>query len=211
MSLEHVTFRYPTASTEVLRDVDLGLRGGELVAIMGETGAGKTTLVDILVGLLSPASGNVRRSEDGPVGYVAQETFAWDDTIRFNVALDRPPITSDVESEVWNALEAAKLAEWIRSLPDGLETRLGERGSRMSGGQRQRVGLARAMYGHPSVLLLDEPTSALDAETSRSLMSTLATIKRDVGIIVVTHDPIVVEFADRTVTLAYPGRRRQAV
>ncbi len=200
VSLENVRFRYPQSPSDALTDITLEVQPGELVAILGESGAGKTTLVDVLIGLLDPQAGNVVRPEMGSVGYVAQETFVWDDSVRFNVVLDRAN-PADAEREVWAALEAARLADWVRSLPDGLDTVLGERGGRMSGGQRQRLGLARALFGHPAILVLDEPTSALDSETSRSLLSTLVSIKSEVGIIVVTHDPIVVEYSDRTVTL----------
>jgi ABC-type bacteriocin/lantibiotic exporter with double-glycine peptidase domain len=207
VSLERVHFRYPSATSNALNDVSLDLRPGELVAIMGESGAGKTTLVDVLIGLLAPKGGTVRRPSFAVVGYVAQETFVWDDSVRFNVTLDRPSTTGDTEAEIWASLEAARLAEWVRSLPEGLDAPMGERGSRISGGQRQRLGLARALYGHPRILVLDEPTSALDSETSRSLLSTLVTIKEGIGIIVVTHDPIVVEYSDRTITLgAVAGR-----
>jgi ABC-type multidrug transport system fused ATPase/permease subunit len=205
IELDRVSFQYPTRTRDTLRDISLELDPGEMVAILGESGAGKTTLVDIVIGLLEPTSGTIRRAPGVSLGYVAQETFAWDDTVLFNVALGRPAVNSDVETEVWNSLEAAQLADWVRSQGDGLHTRLGERGGRISGGQRQRLGVSRAMFGQPSVLLLDEPTSALDSETSRSLMSTLVTIKRKVGIVVVTHDPIVVRFADRTMTLDTDG------
>ncbi|MBV9042837.1 MAG: ABC transporter ATP-binding protein [Acidimicrobiia bacterium] len=204
LSLAGVRFRYPTREVDALRDVSLELGPSELVAIQGESGAGKTTLVDILIGLITPQRGEVRRS-GGDVGYVAQETFVWDETVTFNVSLGRTPKSGDVESEVWAALEAARLGDWARRLPAGLNTMLGERGSHMSGGERQRLGVARALFGHPGVLLLDEPTSALDTATSRSLMSTLVAIKEQVGVMVVTHDPIVVEYADRTIHMPAPG------
>jgi ATP-binding cassette subfamily C protein len=211
LRLEDVSFRYPSRQRDAVQDVSLELRPGELVAIQGDSGAGKTTLVDVLIGLITPSAGRVERTAGGTVGYVAQDTFAWDDTVRFNVALDRSPAGDDVDAEVWASLESAQLADWVRALPDGLETRLGERGNRMSGGERQRLGVARAMFGHPSMLLLDEPTSALDSATSRSLMSTLVAIKERVGVMVVTHDPIVVEFADRTVTIDAARSGRQIV
>jgi len=205
VSLDQVGFRYPTAARDALREITLALSPGELVAIQGESGAGKTTLVDLLVGLLAPQWGTVSRPATASVGYVAQETFVWDDAVRFNVSLGRPPASGDTEAEIWASLEAAQLASWVRSLPEGLDAAMGERGGRISGGQRQRLGLARALYGRPSILVLDEPTSALDGETSRSLMSTLVSIKSGVGIIVVTHDPIVVEYADRTINLSAPA------
>ena len=205
--LEHVSFRYPTAAQEAIRALSFELRSGELVAILGESGAGKSTLADLLIGLLSPGAGTVERMPATDIGYVEQETFVWDDSVRFNVDLGRQAPSAHADAELWARLEAARLADWVRSLPDGLDAALGERGSRMSGGQRQRLGLARALYGNPSMLVLDEPTSGLDAETSRSLMATLVSLKRTVGIIVVTHDPIVIEYSDRTITLgAAEGR-----
>ncbi|TMK85416.1 MAG: ATP-binding cassette domain-containing protein, partial [Actinobacteria bacterium] len=149
VALEGVSFRYPTAVDDVLSDISLALHSGELVAIVGETGAGKTTLVDVLIGLLAPQRGTVRRRSLSAVGYVAQDTFVWDDDVRFNVSLGRPPASGEAEGEIWTSLETARLAEWVRTLPDGLDTRMGERGNRISGGQRQRLGLARALYGHP--------------------------------------------------------------
>ncbi len=207
VALERVRFRYPGAADDALHGVSLDLGPGELVAILGGSGMGKTTLVDLLIGLLSPQQGTVRRVAGGSVGYVAQDTFVWDDTIRFNVAVGRPPVGSDVETAIWDALEAAQLANWVRTLPGGLDERLGERGNRMSGGQRQRLGLARALYGHPAILVLDEPTSALDGDTSRALLNTLVALKSTVGIVVVTHDPIVMNFSDRTLTLEASARR----
>src|SRR5206468_3105741 len=103
--------------------------------------------VDVLIGLLSPHTGSVQRPVTASIGYVAQETFVWDDTVRFNVTLERPAAGGDIESEIWASLEAARLADWVRALPHGLDARLGERGGLMSGGQRQRLGLARALYG----------------------------------------------------------------
>jgi ATP-binding cassette subfamily C protein len=204
LSVSSVRFRYPTREADALRGVSLDLGPSELVAIQGESGAGKTTLVDVLIGLITPQHGVVRASA-GTVGYVAQETFVWDDTVTFNVALERPAASGDIEAEVWAALDAARLGDWARRLPNGVRTLLGERGSHMSGGERQRLGVARALFGHPGVLLLDEPTSALDTATSRSLMATLVAIKEQVGVIVVTHDPIVVEYADRTIRLEAAG------
>jgi ABC-type multidrug transport system fused ATPase/permease subunit len=210
VALDRVSFRYPRGTEEAVRDVSLDVRPGEMVTILGESGAGKTTLVDVLIGLLSPDRGEVWRPPGTSFGYVAQETFVWDDSVRFNVTLDRPPAAGSVEDEIWHSLEAARLSDWVRGLPEALETELGERGSRMSGGQRQRLGLARALYAHPTVLVLDEPTSALDSETSRALLATLVSVKSDVGILVVTHDPIVMEYSDRTITLSATGRPMRA-
>ena len=203
LSVAGVRFRYPAREADALRGISLDLAPGELVAIQGESGAGKTTLVDVVIGLITPQEGAVNRP--GTVGYVAQETFVWNDTVTFNVVLGRPTPSDNFESEVWASLEAARLGDWARRLPGRLETLLGERGSHMSGGERQRLGVARALFGHPGVLLLDEPTSALDTATSRSLMATLVAIKEQVGVMVVTHDPVVVEYADRTIHLPTAG------
>ncbi len=201
IALDRVSFRYPRAASDALTEVSLEVRAGEMVAILGASGTGKTTLVDVLVGLLAPDSGVVLAPRAARIGYVAQETFVWDDGVLFNVALGRPSLSGDDELDVWLALEAAHLAEWVRTLPSPLETPLGERGSRMSGGQRQRLGIARALYGRPTFVILDEPTSALDTVTSRSILETLTELKESVGIVIVTHDVTVLDYADRHVEL----------
>lgn len=192
----------------VLKGLDFEVRAGEMVALVGSSGAGKTTAVSILLGLADPTAGQVvvdgapldrcRRSWQRRLGYVPQDVVLFDAPIRENVAFGED---SPDESEVWRALRAASLDELVRSMPDGLDTVVGEGGSRLSGGQRQRLGLARCFYRRPEVLLLDESTSALDTETESRVLDTLDEARGDAIVIVVAHRLSTVRRCDRIVVL----------
>lgn len=195
--LDHVTFRYPQASRPALEGVCLDVGRGESVGVVGKSGAGKSTLVDLVLGLFPPTEGRVLVDgralgpEDAPawrrhVGYVPQEIFLMDDTLGRNVALGREDDEID-DDQVRRVIEMADLGELIGSLPDGVDTEIGERGVRLSGGQRQRVGLARALYGRPQLLVLDEATSALDSVTEARITALLDEIRGDLAMIVVAH------------------------
>jgi ATP-binding cassette, subfamily B, bacterial PglK len=206
IDLEHVTFRYPTGHAPSLADVSLSVARGTSVGIVGTTGAGKTTLVDILLGLLDPDSGRVtvdgvdirsnKRGFQSLIGYVPQTIFLTDDTLRRNVALGVPEDQID-EAAVWRAISAAQLESFVRGLPDGLDTSVGERGVRMSGGQRQRVGIARALYHDPSIIVLDEASSSLDLVTERDLMAEIAALRGSRTLIIVTHRHSTVQHCDQ--------------
>jgi len=173
------------------------------VGIKGVSGAGKSTLVDIILGLLMPQKGeifvdgkNIRENYNGwlkKVGYIPQNIFLLDDTIRANVAFGMKEID---EHKVWCALEEAKLAEFIRTLPDGLDTKIGERGVRLSGGQRQRIGIARALYNSPDLLVFDEATSALDSETESAVMESINSFSGKKTIIIIAHRLNTIEGCD---------------
>jgi ABC-type multidrug transport system fused ATPase/permease subunit len=204
-----VSFRYPGAPQPTLQDASLVLHRGEWVAIVGASGAGKSTLVHILLGLLAPDEGCVRvdgtdirdalRGWHDQVAFVPQSVCVIDDTVAGNVAFGVPAERIDHEA-LWRVLRAVKLAELVRELPEGLATRLGERGVRLSGGQIQRIGLARALYRDPAVLVLDEPTGALDTATeSEVLHSVRAHGTRTV--LVVAHRASTVAHCDRCYTL----------
>lgn len=162
--------------------------------IVGESGAGKTTLADILLGLLKPASGTV--TVDGQdifkkdkewhkiVGYIPQNIYLIDDTIRTNISFETG---KDNDDKVWEALREARLEEYVRSLPDGIDTVVGDRGVKLSGGQRQRVGIARALYSKPSVLFLDEATSALDTETENAVMESINYLQGKTTLVIIAH------------------------
>ncbi len=211
LELDRVSFSYPGASTAALEDLSLVVRRGECVAIVGASGAGKSTLVHILLGLLAPGSGELRvdgqdtrhamRNWQDQIGYVPQSVCLIDDTVTRNVALGLPDERID-PAAVWRALRAAQLEDFVRSLPQGLETLLGERGIRLSGGQCQRIGLARALYHDPGVLILDEPTSSLDSATERELMQAVRE-QRTRTIVVVAHRTSTVERCDRRYTLEH--------
>lgn len=205
ISLQEVHFRYPEQKEYSIKDVSLTIPIGKSVAFIGESGAGKTTIVDIILGLLNPEKGRIL--VDGKclqeqkalwkkkIGYIPQSIFLSDDTIRSNVAfgIESAEINND---EVWRALEQAQLKEFVKSLPDQLETKVGERGVRLSGGQRQRIGIARALYHDPEILFMDEATSALDNETEKEIMKAIDALKGKKTLIIIAHRLTTIENCD---------------
>lgn len=193
---DDVSFRYPGAPRPSLHHVSLEIRKGATIGLVGPTGSGKTTLVDLVLGLLSPTGGRILtdgrdvhddiRAWQDRVGYVPQDVYLTDDTIRRNVALGIADDEID-DAAVARAVEAAQMTAFVASLPDGIETIVGERGVRLSGGQRQRIGIARALYVDPEVLVLDEATSSLDGETERYVMEAVERLRGDRTIIMVAH------------------------
>lgn len=194
--LDHLSFHYPDGAAASLHDITLEIPRGARVAFVGESGAGKTTLANVLLGLLQPTSGqllvddivvrqNLRAWQDH-LGYIPQDIYLIDDTIRRNVAFGVPDDQID-DNAVWRALDAAQLSAFVHGLSGGLQAQVGERGVRISAGQRQRVGIARALYHDPDVLLLDEATSALDNETERQFTSAINAIKSRKTIIIIAH------------------------
>ncbi len=203
--LENVSFCYPSTEALVLKQISLSIRQGESVGFIGSTGAGKSTLVDIILGLLVPASGVVKidgidiqtnpRGWQDQIGYVPQSIFLTDDTIRSNVAFGLSDDQVD-DSVVWSSLCSAQLEQFVKGLPEGLDTCIGEGGVRLSGGQRQRIGIARALYHDPSVLVLDEATSSLDTITESDFMDAVCALKGDKTLIIVAHRLTTVEHCD---------------
>lgn len=193
--VEHLGFHYP-GGEDVLRDVSFTIPKGKFVGIVGPSGAGKTTFVDILLGLLKPTRGSIAvdgvdiqtalRAWQANIAYVPQTIYLVDGTIRENIALGVPADAIDDRS-VWRALEMAELDDFVREQADGIRTTVGERGVKLSGGQRQRIGIARALYQQPSVLVLDEATSALDNETEKSITATILKFKGKVTILSIAH------------------------
>lgn len=194
--LQHVTWSYAEEQKPVLQDVDLVIHKGDSIALIGQSGAGKTTLADIMLGLLRPQYGSVTldgndifsigREWNHLMGYVPQSVYITDDTIRNNIAFG--VATKEIDDEkIWRALEQAQLAEFVRSLPQGLNTMVGERGVRFSGGQRQRIAIARALYEEPQILILDEATAALDNETESAVMEAIEQLQGRITLIIVAH------------------------
>ncbi len=205
ITVDHLSFTYPEAEKPVLCDVSMVIPAGASVGIVGVTGAGKTTLVDLILGLLEPQAGRVcfdgadiRRdipAWQSRIGYIPQNIYLADESIRGNVALGvrRDRIDDD---QVWKALDAAQLGDFVRGLKDGLDTEIGERGVRLSGGQRQRIGIARALYYDPDILFLDEATSALDTETERAVMASVRSLSGEKTCIIVAHRLTTIEHCD---------------
>jgi ABC-type multidrug transport system fused ATPase/permease subunit len=196
IKLENVSLKYPTKKMPAVRDISLGIRQGEVVSFVGPSGAGKTTIIDIILGVLEPDSGSVQiqglpplsaiRTWPGAIGYVPQDVMISNGTIRQNVCLGFLP-TEVAADEIWRALELAQLAEFVRGLPEGLDTPVGDRGTKLSGGQRQRLGIARAMFTKPKLLVLDEATSSLDGTTEASISEAVHNLKGGVTIVMIAH------------------------
>ena len=206
LALDNVTFKYPESDRPALCVVNLCITRGTTVGLIGGSGAGKSTLVDVILGLLSPTSGAVTvdgvdirtnlRGWQKRLGYVPQTIFLTDDTLRRNVAFGLPDCQID-DGAVWRAVRAAQLEEFIRSLPQGLDTAVGERGVRLSGGQLQRIAIARALYHDPSVLVLDEATSSLDLDSESGVMDAVRALHHDKTVIIVAHRMSTVADCDR--------------
>ena len=205
ISLENISYKYPNTDVYILKEANLKIPVGKSVGIVGTSGAGKTTIVDVMLGLLAPAEGRILA--DGVevrahykewlknIGYIPQTIFMLDSTIRKNVAFGVPD--DEIEEErVWAALKEAQLDTYIRSLPDGLDTSIGERGIRLSGGQRQRIGIARALYEDPEVMVLDEATSALDGETEAAIMESINRLHGKKTLVIIAHRLTTIEKCD---------------
>lgn len=193
-----------------LRDIDLVIRRGESIGIVGPTGAGKTTLVDLMLGILEPTAGSIRvdgrdlrsapRAWQQQIGYVPQMVYLIDDTIRRNIALGRDDAEIE-EDRIGQAAHAAQLEEFLGGLPDGLDTVVGERGVKLSGGERQRIAVARALYRQPAVLVFDEATAALDQVTEQALAASIQGLPVDVTKVFIAHRLSTVQGCDRLVFL----------
>lgn len=212
IELAKVSYIYPNAQDSVLNEVNLTIPKGSSIGIIGESGSGKSTLVDIILGLIKPTSGQVLvsgmdiqsslRDWQNHIGYVPQTIYLTDDSIRRNVALGLEDQHIDAEA-LASAIKAACLDNFVESLPEGLETLVGERGVRLSGGQRQRIGIARALYHNPDVLVLDEATSALDSETEIEVMDALREISGSKTTIIIAHRLSTLADCDAIYSLQY--------
>jgi ATP-binding cassette, subfamily B, bacterial PglK len=204
--IDGINYCYPQADRNSLTDTSLIIRKGESIALIGRSGAGKTTLVDVFLGLLIPQSGDIQvdglsvyndmRSWQNLIGYIPQSVFLMDDTIEQNIAFGVPADLIDPQ-KLDSAIEMAQLSELMTQLPDGTRTFVGENGVRLSGGQRQRIGIARAIYHDREILVLDEATSALDNETESLISEALRQLGRTKTIIVIAHRLTTVEHCDR--------------
>ena len=203
--IDNVSFRYTKDSKLILDGVSFDINKGSFIGIIGTSGAGKTTLVDILLGLLHPENGSVFcdnfnredniRTWQALFAYVPQEIYLTDGSIRENIALGESE--EDIDDDLLNrVLEMAELSNYVNSLSDGVNTFVGERGVKLSGGQRQRIGIARALYQQPEILILDEATSALDNETEKAITDTILKFKGKITIIAIAHRVSTLEACD---------------
>lgn len=203
--LKNIIYKYPKSESYVLNDADMVIPIGKSIGIVGTSGAGKTTAVDVMLGLLTPERGQVCCDKVdvmtdyeawlNMIGYIPQSIFLIDDSIRANVAfgIDEKEIDDDF---VWLALEEAQLASFVRTLPEGIDTRIGNNGVRLSGGQRQRVGIARALYKDPELLVFDEATSALDNETEAAIMESINGLHGKKTMVIIAHRLQTIEGCD---------------
>ena len=196
LRVEGLGYRYPNAPTQSLDGVTLTIPKNASVGFIGSSGAGKTTIVDVVLGLLTPTEGRVL--VDGvdiqdrlsawqrKIGYIPQSIYLTDDSVRRNVAFGVDADEID-DAAVWAALEAAQLRELVESMEGGLDAIVGERGVRLSGGQRQRIGIARALYHDPEVIVMDEATSALDNRTERNFVEALERLQGERTLLIIAH------------------------
>lgn len=195
ISVEDLTFHYPDTEEAVLSHINVTIPRNASVAFIGPSGAGKTTMVDLILGVLKPQGGRVAvdgmdisesyRGWHDKIGYIPQTIYMLDDTIRNNIAFGQAGDIDD--EEIWAALKQAQLDEFVASLDEGLDTMIGEAGVRLSGGQRQRIGIARALYRKPEVLVLDEATSALDTETEAAVMEAIDSLQGKMTMLIIAH------------------------
>lgn len=205
IELKGIDYKYPDTDRVILDNVDMIIPVGSMVGIIGESGAGKTTIVDIILGLLKPVKGDIMADGNSilnkkdeflnNVGYIPQHIFMMDGTIRENVAFGKDKDRVD-EEIVWKCLREAELEDFVKGLPDGLHTEIGEKGVRLSGGQKQRIGIARALYGNPRILVFDEATSALDNKTEMAVMESIEHLHGKVTLIIIAHRLTTIENCD---------------
>jgi len=194
--VEDISFRHNSESREILAGINFSIKTGQVIGIIGESGTGKSTFVDILIGLRRPDSGDIKfegksiyqdlAEWKSQIGYVPQDIFLQDESIKSNIAFGIPNVEIN-ERRLFDAIKSSNLETLISTLPDGVDSIVGERGTRLSGGQKQRLGIARALYRKPKVLVLDEATSALDIGTENEILASLANISQDVAVIIVSH------------------------
>jgi ABC-type multidrug transport system fused ATPase/permease subunit len=205
IQITDLSFTYPGVNRAALTDVNLSVNSGTTCAIVGPSGSGKTTLADLILGMFQPTSGRVLiggqepldliRRYPGAIAYVPQDVSIIQGTIRENIALGFPSLEA-TDSRINATIQIAGLTEFIRSLPKGIDTEVGPRGSKLSGGQRQRLGIARALFTRPKLIIFDESTSALDAETEMKVASSIDSIPYETTMVIIAHRLSTIQKAD---------------
>lgn len=211
LEIRNVSWKYSKEGSVVLKNASIRINKGESIALIGASGAGKTTMADVILGLLCPQEGHILvdgidvysipQTWSEMVGYVPQTVFLLDDTIKNNIIFGKENEDADDE-KVWEALEEAQLKEFVMNLPLKLNTNVGERGVKFSGGQRQRIAIARALYYNPSILVLDEATSALDNETEKAVMEAIERLHGNKTLIIIAHRLSTIKHCDRIYEIA---------
>jgi ATP-binding cassette, subfamily B, bacterial PglK len=206
IELNQVSFQYETGEKPAVKDISFNIPKNHTVGFVGSSGAGKTTLIDLIIGVMKPNTGEVRIDGSNihdnlsawhrQIGYIPQSIYLADDTIKSNIAFGIPENKID-EEKVWSALSLAQLKDFVQNLPDGLDTIIGEHGTRLSGGQRQRIGNARAVYHEPEILIMDEATAALDNETERAFMDGIESLRNKKTILLIAHRLSTVKNCDK--------------
>lgn len=196
IEINNICYKYPGSSSYSIKEISLNIKKGESIALIGKSGAGKTTLVDIILGLLRPTTGDIwvdgtsvyenLRGYQDLIGYIPQSIFLTDETIQQNIAFGVLPSEISLERLNW-AIKHSQLEDLIKQLPEGINTKVGERGVRLSGGQRQRIGIARALYHEREILVLDEATSALDSETEGFITDSINALAGNKTLIIISH------------------------
>ena len=205
IQLKDIVYKYPNTETLIFDRANMEIPIGKSVGIVGTSGAGKTTIVDILLGLLHAQTGTITcdgvdifknyESWLAQIGYIPQSIYLIDESIRDNIAFGIDADKID-EKRIWEVLEEAQLKEFVEELPEGLDTTIGDRGVRLSGGQRQRIGIARALYNDPEILVIDEATSALDNDTEAAVMEAVNSFHGRKTMIIIAHRLNTIEKCD---------------
>lgn len=205
IELNHISFHYPDSEKNIFTNAHMEVPRGKSVGIIGASGAGKSTIVDVLLGLLHAQAGEITcdgvnifknyESWLAQIGYIPQSIYLIDESIRDNIAfgIDEDKIN---EKRIWEVLEEAQLKEFVEDLPEGLDTTIGDRGVRLSGGQRQRIGIARALYHDPEILVFDEATSALDNDTEAAVMEAVNSFHGKKTMVIIAHRLNTIEKCD---------------
>jgi len=210
IKLNNIFYSYPKSNIQILHNISVKIHKNSLVGVVGLSGAGKSTLTDIILGMIKPDQGIVKvdgvdihsniRVWQNHIGYIPQTVYLTDDSIKSNIAFG---VNIDDIDDILlqQAIKSAQLETFVSSLPDGVETLVGEYGSRISGGQRQRIGIARALYNNPDVLVMDEATSALDKTTEKQLMKVIKDISQSKTVVFVTHRESIMNYCDKVLML----------